>query len=51
MVKNEAGDRKTLKLKLIQAKKKAHEKIVMVALGDEKWEDKTMSNMGGEAEC
>ena len=51
MVKNEAGDRKTLKLKLIQAKKEAHEKTVMVALGDEKWEDKKMSKMGGEAEC
>jgi len=40
LVKNEKSDRKTLKLKLIQAKKEAREKIVMVALGDEKWEDK-----------
>ena len=45
MVKNEAGDRKNLKLKLIQAKKKLHDKVAIISFGDEKGEDMMMSEI------
>ena len=51
VAKNEAGDRKKLKLKLIQAKKKLHDKVVMIVFRDEKGEDMTMDEMGEEGVC